>query len=116
MDSEMINIVYLIIIIYALIFCTDSLKESKFKLTYLCIFLVCIFLVCIFIFKLDIDIFIIISFIYLLLCLMLLFFTKKYVKPKKPEENKDAHEENKDAHEENKNKSNKPINNKKIST
>ena len=119
MNSEMINIVNLIIIIYALIVCTDSLKESKFDLTDLCISVITI-LACIVILKLDFDICFIYIPIYLFFCFVLLFFTKKHVKPKKMKKIKklmkklkklmkklktksNKQKKNKDAHEEVKN-------------
>lgn len=111
MDSEMINIVYLIIIIYALIFCTDSLKESKFDLTGSRIFVGISFLIIIgykIRFKLDIDIFVIVSVISILFCLILPVLIGIYVKPKKPEEIKDNPEEIKDKN--NKQKKYKNIN------
>lgn len=130
MNSEMINIVKLIIIIYALIVCTDSLKESKFDLTDLYISVITI-LACIVILNLDFDICFIYISIYLFLCFVLLFLTKKHVKPKKMKKIKmlmkkikklmkklktksNKQEKNKDSNEEIKNKNNKQKKNKNI--
>ena len=132
MNSEMINIVKLIIIIYALIVCTDSLKESKFDLTDLYISVITI-LACIVILNLDFDICFIYISIYLFLCFVLLFLTKKHVKPKKMKKIKmlmkkikklmkklktksNKQEKNKDSNEEIKNKNNKQKKIKTLST
>lgn len=106
MNSEMINIVNLIIIIYALIVCTDSLKESKFDLTGSRIFGILI-LGCFIIFKWYIDRCIIIN-ICLLFCFIFTFLIGIYVKPKNPEEIKDNPEEIKNKN--NKQKKYKNIN------
>lgn len=82
MNSEMINIVNLIIIIYALIVCTDTLKENKVGLRIFVVISVLISIVCKIKFKLDIDIFIIVSVISISFCLILPFLIGIYIKYK----------------------------------
>lgn len=89
MNYEIINIVYLIIIIYALIVCIDSLKESKFGLNdfeyKLCIrisiimLLIGMFKFLIGIFKCYTDKLIIANILFLLACLVLLLWIGKKI-------------------------------------